>query len=147
MAKDHSARLLDTGVTVNVVVADRGDFTVRFNRGKLMQIVDNLIINSAYWLREDIRLGRNTAGTITLTVERPFLRVSDSGRGVSPSVERNLFEPFITTKPRGEGRGLGLFIARQLLDTEGCAIALTGTRNKKGHLFTFEVDLGGASGE
>jgi len=139
--------LLDTGVTVDVVVANRGDFTVRFNRGKLMQIVDNLIINSTYWLKEDIRLGRTKTGTITLAVDRPFLRVCDTGRGIAPSVERNLFEPFITTKPRGEGRGLGLFIARQLLDTEGCAIALAGERNKKGRLYTFEIDLGGALGE
>lgn len=38
------------------------------------------------------------------------LSVSDNGTGISPSVIRNIFEPYFTTKKQGKGTGLGLAV-------------------------------------
>jgi two-component system sensor histidine kinase RegB len=43
------------------------------------------------------------------------VRVEDRGQGMTPEVQARLGEPFFTTKPPGQGRGLGLFLVRQLV--------------------------------
>jgi signal transduction histidine kinase len=43
------------------------------------------------------------------------LLIEDDGDGIDPSVAERLFEPFVTTKPPGQGTGLGLTVARQLV--------------------------------
>jgi len=121
---------------------DSPPFVVRMNRGKLTQVIDNLVLNSEYWLKEDIAQGRITSGTITLDVSRPFVRVSDDGSGIDLSVEHALFEPFVSAKK--QGRGLGLFIVKQLLDSEGCSIGVVPERNRRKRLFKFQIDLRGA---
>jgi signal transduction histidine kinase len=114
------------------------------NRGKLLQIFDNLLINSEYWLEQDQRLGRVDDGVVTITIDAPTVTIKDNGRGIDRQVESSLFQPFVTRKPRGEGRGLGLFILRQLLEAEGCEIDLGAVRNKGGRLYEFVVDFTGA---
>lgn len=49
-------------------------------------------------------------------VESVVLEVADNGVGMSPAVERRIFDPFFTTKTRGLGSGLGLPIARRLIE-------------------------------
>jgi signal transduction histidine kinase len=118
---------------------------LRINKGKLSQIMDNFVLNSQYWLAEDIKHDRIKQGQIRFEVEQPFLRISDNGRGIDPSVEAALFEPFVSAKGRGMGRGLGLFIVKQLLDSEGCQVGIVPLRNKSGRLFKFQIDFRGAT--
>lgn len=42
--------------------------------------------------------------------------VADNGVGIHPEYESRLFTPFFTTKPRGQGTGLGLYIVKQIID-------------------------------
>jgi len=120
------------------------ELEVHMNRGKLTQVVDNLVLNSEYWLREQLRKEKISKGIITVTVAAPNIFISDNGPGIDPTIENTLFEPFVTKKPRTRGRGLGLFIVSQLLDSEGCSIALTTKRNTNGRLNQFKIDLSGA---
>ncbi|MBL8742406.1 MAG: HAMP domain-containing histidine kinase [Myxococcales bacterium] len=48
-----------------------------------------------------------------------FVSVEDSGAGISPEAEGRVGEPFFTTKPHGEGMGLGLYVVRTLLEPIG----------------------------
>ena len=86
-------------------------------------------------------------GEIIIDVEKPVVRIRDNGRGVERSVEESLFDPFVTTKRVGQGRGLGLFVARQLLDSESCGIILLPDRNAYGRRYVFELDLSGGVSE
>lgn len=135
-------RLGKNKITMKVSNSDSVPFGIRMNRGKLTQVIDNLVLNSEYWLKEDIAQGRITSGAITLDVSRPFIRVFDDGSGIDPSVEHALFEPFVSAKK--QGRGLGLFIVKQLLDSEGCSIGIVPERNRRKRLFKFQIDLRGA---
>ena len=120
---------------------------IYMNRGKFTQIIDNLIINSEYWLRLAIKSQTIKTGLITLEVSKSKIFVYDNGPGVDLSIEHSLFESFVSAKKRGEGRGLGLFIVRQLMDSEGCGIVLLPERNTYGRRFKFELDFEGAINE
>jgi signal transduction histidine kinase len=143
IAEYYALRFSSKDIRVNGKLKDAHDFGITMNKGKLTQIVDNLFLNSEYWLSEDLRLGRIKQGVITIEVIRPFLRIYDNGRGIDSSVQASLFEPFITTKKRGEGRGLGLFVVHQLLETEGCTITLLPNLNSSNRRYIFELDFTG----
>ncbi|WP_026968029.1 sensor histidine kinase [Algoriphagus terrigena] len=117
------------------------DFSVTVNRGKLVQIIDNLLINSEYWLNERSKNEPKFGPSIIIKIEAPWIYISDNGYGVTPAIENQIFEPFVTTKPKGEGRGLGLFIIQQLLDSSGCTIALEPNRNEHNRKYIFAINL------
>ncbi|WP_296598003.1 ATP-binding protein [Phenylobacterium sp.] len=119
------------------------DFAVKTNRGRLTQVVDNLLLNAEYWLKEAQARERNFEPKVTIAYAAPRLRIWDNGIGVDPAVEDALFEPFITLKPKDEGRGLGLFISAQILESMGCTISLLSERNEHNRRYIFELDLSG----
>jgi len=51
--------------------------------------------------------------------EWAVVRITDNGQGVTPAALPRIFEPFFTTKPKGQGTGLGLGIARQIVHKHG----------------------------
>ncbi|KUG05907.1 sensor histidine kinase [Solirubrum puertoriconensis] len=83
--------------------------------GALNQVWTNLIDNAIDALPEE--------GTLTLRTRREgefiCVCVIDSGSGITPEVLPHIFEPFYTTKPVGEGTGLGLDIARRIVLSHG----------------------------
>ena len=63
--------------------------------------------------------------------------VYDTGTGVSKSMEDILFEPLQSGKPLSEGRGMGLYIVRKLLESFGGEIELLDERNEYGNRYKF----------
>jgi signal transduction histidine kinase len=126
-----------------VIEKPHKDFAILLNRGILTQVVDNLLLNSEYWLQEDLRKATIKEAEIVVRIQEPFVEVYDTGCGVSPSVEHQLFQPFVTMKPKGTGRGLGLFISRQLLVASNCQISLLPNRNQFDRRYIFRIDFTG----
>lgn len=65
--------------------------------------------------------------------------IYDTGTGVSKSMEDILFEPLQSGKPLSEGRGMGLYIVRKLLNSFGGDIELLEERNEYGNRFKFLI--------
>ena len=131
----YARHKIDARVTV------RNDVTVTMNRGRLLQVFDNLLRNSEYWLQQ-----RNTPSpSIRIILDYLHVAVWDNGPGVKHSLEETLFEPFVTDKPKGYGSGLGLFIVSQLLGRENCSIRLLSARNDGGRRYRFSIDFSGAA--
>jgi signal transduction histidine kinase len=84
--------------------------------GQLNQVWTNLIDNAIDALP-------NTGGTLAVqSVKQPggvCVSIIDNGSGIAPDVLTHMFEPFYTTKPAGEGSGLGLDIARRIVQEHG----------------------------
>lgn len=123
---------------VCLVVNDSNPFSITINEGRFIQVIDNLVNNSIYWLNQ---YTEQKDPVITIVIDRPWIYVSDNGLGVAPAIEESLFEPFVTMKPKGQGRGLGLYIVRQLLDALGCSVVLEEERNKAGRRYIFAINL------
>jgi two-component system cell cycle sensor histidine kinase/response regulator CckA len=90
------------------------------DRQQLQQVVLNLVTNAAQALAA---LPAGLPRRITVAVEAPDdqvrVRVTDSGLGIPADVLPHVFSPFFTTKPQGEGTGLGLFISYGLVEGHG----------------------------
>ncbi len=141
--REHFAdRWADSGIQSEIAPGS-ADFVVKTNRGRLTQVVDNIVLNAEYWLKEAQAREADFEPKLTIAYASPRLRVWDNAGGVDPAVEDALFEPFITLKPKEEGRGLGLFISAQILESMGCAISLLSERNEHNRRYIFELDLSG----
>lgn len=130
---------------IQYIIKPENNFSVTINKGRLIQIIDNLINNSLYWIKVRKAQDASYMPQISIVVDKPYLYIYDNGYGIAPAVEDSLFEPFVTTKPRGQGRGLGLFIINQLLDAIGCSIILDSKRNEYGKRYMFVINLSNVS--
>jgi len=113
---------------------DRAAATVLVDRIQIQQVMINLLRNAVDAVRE--------APIRTITVETDHkkdfceVRVGDTGPGVAPVVQDQLFEPFNTSK--GAGMGLGLSISRTIVEAHGGRIwASSGTSG--GAVFHFTL--------
>ncbi|HKP59118.1 MAG TPA: ATP-binding protein [Polyangiales bacterium] len=88
--------------------------SVEADSDRLVQVVVNLVQNACDAVRDRL-LGR----VRILATHEPegmiAIRVEDNGPGIAPEVATRLFEPFATTKPSGEGTGLGLYTSYMLV--------------------------------
>jgi signal transduction histidine kinase len=126
---------------IEINIETKRGFTIKINRGKLSQVFDNLLFNSEYWLKEKRNQERRFKPLITLTIESPFVRIEDNGYGIDQFVVDRLFQPFVTTKPKGIGRGLGLYITKNILENAECEIALLPDRNRDNNRYIFQIDF------
>ena len=119
---------------------------IRAVRGMVIQILENLIVNAAYWLKQQKRFESQFKPRITITLdsEEKLLTVEDNGPGVSDDRRELIFQPFITTKPAGQGRGLGLYIARDLAEYHGWRLHLDDVvgRVREGRTNMFVLRMG-----
>jgi two-component system, NtrC family, sensor kinase len=87
--------------------------TVIADRGKLIQVFINLLLNAA----QAIEAGGG--GTIKVQTrdsgDGVLARVEDDGPGVPPAIASHIFEPFFTTKEAEHGTGLGLSLCADIL--------------------------------
>lgn len=119
--------------------------TIRVNavKGMIVQIIENLIANSVYWLSAEQIINPNVIPKlkVIVNVDSAELSVTDNGPGVEPARAEEIFRPFVTSKPPGEGKGLGLFIARELANYHGCSLTISDKKSSKGTLNTFVFEF------
>jgi two-component system NtrC family sensor kinase len=84
---------------------------VRCIPAQINQVFMNLLVNAAQAITEH--------GTITLRSGEAngnaWIEIADTGKGMSDDTRRRMFEPFFTTKPVGQGTGLGMSLAYDII--------------------------------
>jgi two-component system cell cycle sensor histidine kinase/response regulator CckA len=128
---------------------------VRTDRGQLEQAIVNLVVNGRDAMPEGGHLSLSTRAVAFRdgkgSAGRPLdlgpgdyvvITVEDDGKGMDPDIVEHVMEPFYTTKPEGEGTGLGLPMVHGLAKQCGGALALdsdlgAGTR---AHIYLPAVD-------
>jgi len=110
---------------------------VTVNRTRIEQILVNLIVNAVDAIGE-------VPGSITLLVhpsadgKRVVCEVRDTGSGISADNLTRIFQPFFTTKPEDRGTGLGLPVARGIVESYGGTLTVSSTIGD-GTTFTFDL--------
>ncbi len=127
------------GVEVRVDIP--ADLVVAGDRPRLQQVLLNLIVNAFDALAAMGPVGGELslsarAATVAKGDDLPAhggqcrpgsrvvdLRVADTGPGIPTDLLARIFDPFFTTKPVGQGSGLGLFIAYEIVEEHGGCMA------------------------
>lgn len=144
---NHANQFERHGITVEFDGPPR-PYRIRAVRGMVIQILENLIVNAVYWLKQQKKYERGFRPTITISLDEDehSLTVEDNGTGVDPSRREKIFEPFVSSKPPADGgRGLGLYISRELAEYNGWQLYLDEEvgRKRKGRLSLFVLDMDG----
>ncbi len=103
---------------------------------QFQQVILNILHNAMDAIGNDGKI------EITSRQEGAFVvaEFSDSGPGLSAEVLGHMYDPFFTTKPKGKGTGLGLFISRDILARLGGEM-IAGNRKEGGAVFTVRMPV------
>lgn len=121
---------------VDVVLEVAEQLRAACDGNRLEQVLVNLIANAL-----DAMKGLGGPARLEISARmakgRVVVRVADSGPGIPDAAMKRLFEPFFSTKPAGEGLGLGLVISAQLVREFGSD--LRAFHSEGGAAFEFDL--------
>ena len=140
--------LVGLGTDVRIVSA-AGLKTVKADAGQIEQVIMNIVMNAGDAMPQD---GKLTLETANVTLDQEYvsgfpdvkageyvmLAITDTGTGISETVKSRIFEPFFSTKPVGQGTGLGLSTCYGIVKQSGGHI---GVYSELGRGSTFKVYL------
>ncbi len=107
------------------------------------RVILNLITNAFYAVNEKKQnLKKDFEPTVTIITQKKEnnmeLHVKDNGNGIPESVKEKIFQPFFTTKPTGQGTGLGLSMSYDIIKAHGGELTV---KTKEGEGTTFCINL------
>jgi signal transduction histidine kinase len=110
------------------------DAYVYADRGRMTQVVSNLLDNASKFTKE---------GTVTVNIEKKdgqaVVSVKDTGTGIDPDIMPRLFSKFATKSDKGTG--LGLFISKSILEAHDGRIWCSNNPGGKGATFAFSLPI------
>ena len=114
LREGHSAQFRRHHIVMKVKKAP-GSLRVKTVKGMVVQILENLLSNSVYWMEMRSAREPHFVPTIDVRIEMnpPSIYFRDNGRGIAPDHSERIFRPFWSLKEKSKRRGLGLFIARE----------------------------------
>src|SRR5690554_115418 len=111
---------------------------------RLEQVLLNLLLNAQYAVSHR-ELSRAEPPRVQITCHSTethvFIVVEDNGDGIAPAVLARIFEPFMTTKPAGDGTGLGLSLSYGIINQ--MRGELTAENTGQGARFQIRLPVGG----
>ncbi len=114
---------------------NHGPLNVIGNEQEFRQVIINLLINACHAVDKKGKIflttGKNSSNEALIVVQ-------DNGKGISPKNITRIFHPFFTTKPVGQGTGLGLSVSYGIIKKHGGRIRVK-SEEEKGATFTITL--------
>ena len=108
------------------LVAEHGDVAFMGNAGQIQQVLVNFLTNAIYATPE----GKHIYLKVEKRGDKALLIVEDEGIGMSQDVLQKVFTPFFTTKPPGDGTGLGMSISMTIVEEHNGEIDIQSEEGK-----------------
>jgi two-component system NtrC family sensor kinase len=141
----HGLRAKDKSFNVNLVTDyDEKIDTIQAVPQDLGRVVLNLVTNAFYAVREQTRTtaDKNYKPEVSVRTKKLEnwirIEVTDNGNGIPKKIIDKIFQPFYTTKPTGEGTGLGLSLSYDIVTAHGGELTVV---SKEGQGTTFTLAL------
>lgn len=111
------------------------DTYVKANKGQFFQVLLNMTMNSIYFLKEKSNKESEMSALIRINVNKineniVELIIYDNGLGIKETDLKKIFTPFYSTKPVGQGTGLGLATSEKIISSFGGQILVESEWNK-----------------
>jgi ligand-binding sensor domain-containing protein len=110
------------------------------------RVILNLISNAFYAVHEKAK--QNIPGYAPTVIvktkkiaDKVLISVADNGKGIPKNITDKIFQPFFTTKPAGQGTGLGLSLAYDIIKAHGGDIKVE-TKEGEGSVFVIQLPVG-----
>jgi len=111
------------------------------------RVILNLINNAFYAVNERLRQAQpdnSYEPTVTVKTKREgdkvLISVKDNGNGIPDSIKGKIFQPFFTTKPTGQGTGLGLSLSYDIVKAHGGELKVV-TKEGEGSEFIIQLSI------
>lgn len=118
------------------------------------RVLLNIINNAFYAVNEKVRLsaishqlsaeGNTYVPTVTIVTKKAGnnveIRITDNGNGIPQNIVEKIFQPFFTTKPTGQGTGLGLSLSYDIVKAQGGEIKVE-TKEGNGTIFIIRLPI------
>jgi len=140
----HGLRAKDKSFNVTM----KTDFDPNINLVNIVpqdigRVLLNLYNNAFYAVTEKgLQAGQDYVPTVEVSTKRAGnkleIKVKDNGNGIPQEVLDKIFQPFFTTKPTGEGTGLGLSLSYDMIKAQGGEIRVN---TKEGEFAEFSIQL------
>lgn len=141
----HEAKFKRHEIKLKVLLPDK-PVRVLAVKGMVVQVLENLISNSVYWIDIESQRKLSFKPKLTISVENnpPRIQFSDNGPGVSEQYKDRIFDLYFSLKDKNHRRGLGLYIAREAAEHNGGALVLDMEEiNAEGRMSTFDYRVVG----
>lgn len=107
---------------------------VNGNPSELGRMFINVLDNSCYAMSEKVKRDADFKGVLKIKVQKANSRVQitirDNGTGIPEEVRKQVFTPFFTTKPAGEGTGLGMSFVYEIIQRYNGSIDISSKQNE-----------------
>lgn len=143
LKEGHAAQFQRHRIVMNID-KPKGPIRVKLVKGMVIQVLENLLSNSVYWMQLRAAREARYVPTISVRIERspPAIYFRDNGRGITPENRDRIFRPFWSLKEKTKRRGLGLYIARENAEYLGGQLLLTEKVDRQtGRLNEFVLEL------
>ncbi|WPU95406.1 tetratricopeptide repeat-containing sensor histidine kinase [Mucilaginibacter sabulilitoris] len=116
----HGMRVKDKSFNAEMITNFTDQAIVMGVQQDISRVMLNLFNNAFYSVNQKRKVaGENYKPTVTVSTEHNgrsiLLKIKDNGNGISPSIKDKILQPFFTTKPTGEGTGLGLSLSYDII--------------------------------
>jgi signal transduction histidine kinase len=147
-----NVQVAEKGLTIqflNDKNSDETEYYVNADKSRVFQVLSNLINNAIKFTDMNGVISISLSKTKSLssdknnTVEENehfLIRIKDDGSGIDPEIQSRLFSKFVTKS--NTGTGLGLFIAKSIIEAHGGKISAENNSDGKGATFTFSLPVG-----
>jgi len=109
---------------VHIDIDVQEDIECNIDARRIQQVLLNLILNGIQAMEE--HGGKLTVQVFESEDGQGFsFHVRDTGKGIDPSEQSKIFDPFYTTKDVGKGSGLGLSVSKGIVESHGGSIQVT----------------------